>query len=487
MKSNNFKTGISIYALFILFGIQTLWGQPPDSLWHKTFGGDEHERAFTVMEEEDGIYLIAGATQSYGNGEYDAFLLKLDNNGEIIWEKTYGGSQDESIMSICPALYGGYVLAGSTATNAQGLSDIWLVLVNEEGDSLHSVHYGGLTADQAFCIIPNIDQGYTCVSRKSVYLMGDQVYIMKLDLALDTIWTKTFGYENQDYGRAIIQTDDGGYVIAGSTYSSYTAESGNAWVIRTDSNGDTLWTKQYGGNDEDVFYAAVETYDGYMFAGQTRSFNAAIIDVFVVRTDLDGEVIWSKYYGGNNADYAYFIDRTDQEEFVIVGYSGSFNENDDVYAIKIDGEGEVIWQEHYGIAEDSERMYGAALTSDGGLIATGIMDYYMELQDDLFVLKLGPGNTGFEDQFDSHMPSFYNFPHPVSYKTVFCFQLMQTSAIQIEIFDMSGRVVRSLSMGLFCQGKQHFELDLSELESGVYFSRLISEDRSFQNKIVVSR
>ena len=91
---------------------------------------------------------------------------------------------------------------------------------------------------------------------------------------------------------------------------------------------------------------------------------------------------------------------------MITGYSKSFNENNDVYVLKIDGEGEVLFQGNYGIAEDAERMYGSAATSDGGLIATGILDYYWQLQDDMFVLKLGPGNNGFSESFYTNITSF---------------------------------------------------------------------------------
>lgn len=462
--------------IFIYTQLQHSNAQAPDSLWQYPYGGAENERGFAVMEDDDGIYLVAGSTKSSGNGDYDAYLLKLDNNGSVIWEKTYGGSLGENIASLCPALYGGYVLAGYTATDAQGLSDIWILLVSAEGDSLHSAHFGGETSDQANCIIPNYDQGYTVASRTSVYTMGDQIYLMKLDLALDTLWTKTYGESYQDYGYSIIQVPDGGYVVAGSTYSSYTSESGDAWVLRTDSVGDTLWTKKYGGNNEDIFYAVAETEDGYIFAGQTRSFNAVVIDVYVVRTNFDGEIIWSKYYGGNMADYAYSIFRSEDNNFIIAGYSGSFNENDDVYLFEIDGEGEVLWQDHYGISEDSERMYGSSMTSDGGMILTGIMDYYWQLQDDLFVLKLVPGSTGFRDQQDRTNGKLYVCPNPVMNSATLQYSIDKSSRVTLSLYDAEGRAVACLFSGIADSGDHSLNCDFSSFQKGIYYLKLCCDE-----------
>ena len=274
--------------------------QVPDSLWMHHYGGTGKEIGFDAIEGDPGYYYLVGKTNSYGNGGYDAYILKLDNDGGTIWEKTYGDFLDEQIVSICPALYGGYVMTGYTTTNEYS-SEIWLLWINDDGDSLWTKTYGGLTSDQGYFVRPNIDQGYTMTARLTVYLWGDQIYLMKLDQVGDTIWTKIYGTTNQDYGESFLQTSDGGYVIAGRTYASYTAESGDAWVLRTDSNGDTLWTKKYGGGDEDMFYCVTETDNGYLFTGQTRSFGPGYVNVYAVRTDYNGDTIWTRTYGGDIA------------------------------------------------------------------------------------------------------------------------------------------------------------------------------------------
>ncbi len=487
MKTRCYSIIFKLLLLIISFSFFTnMEAQVFDSLWYKSYGGSEHERGFAVMEDDDGIFLVAGSTESYTNGGKDAYLIKLDNNGNIIWEKSYGGAQDEHISSICPALYDGYILTGYTATDANGLSDIWVLWVNDEGDSLHSIKYGSYTSDQAECIIPNIDQGYTMTSRMSVYQMGDQIYIQKLDQALDTIWNKVYGYDYQDYGHEIIQTSDGGYMIAGRSYTTVYPESGDAWVLKTDSNGDTTWTKKYGGNDEDIFFAVIETDDGYMFAGQTRSFNAVIIDVWVVRTDYDGNIIWSNIYGGSNADYAYGLSQAVTGTYVITGYSASFNENNDVYVLNIDGDGEVLFQGNFGRAADAERLYGAALTSDGGLIMTGILDYSSWLEDDIFVLKLGLG-VGMEEQFNVTGSRMNVFPNPCTNSINIQFDLELNTMVELSIYDAYGKMVKTILNKQITERKQDIQVDCSDLARGIYYCKLKTKNQTEIQKIIISR
>ena len=451
------------------------------------YGGADNEIGFDAIEGGDGIYYVTGKSRSSGNGGYDAYIVKLDNNGGVIWQKTYGGQQDEQIVSICPALYGGFVMTGYTATNAQGLSDIWILSVNEDGDSLWSKQYGGLTSDQGYCIRPNYDQGYILTARMSVYMMGDQLCLMKLLYNGDTLWTKIYGGPNQDYGHIVAQATDGGYIIAGRTYASYTTESGDAWVLKTDNNGDTIWTGKYGGNKEDIFYAVAETENGYIFAGQTWSYGNGLIDVYVGRTDYNGDTLWTKTYGGSGADYAYSIAKADDNNFVITGYSDSFSENNDVYMLKIDSAGNLLWQDHYGSAADEEMMYGCRPTSDGGFIITGKKDYYTQLQDDLFALKLGATGSGLSDAFHHDALVFCNAPNPFRSSTTFHIHVPGKSKCTLEVYNCQGDLVHTLFNGQFIQGEMELTWDASGIDPGVYFCKMTTEERVSVRKIVITR
>ncbi|MBN1337976.1 MAG: T9SS type A sorting domain-containing protein [Bacteroidales bacterium] len=479
MKKNKILRRMYLFLSLIFFTLNSFC-QPPDSLWMLNFGGAGHDLGFDVMED-DYFYYAVGKTKSFGNGGYDAYVVKLDNNGGVIWEKTYGGALDEQIVSICPALYQGFMLAGYTSTDAQGISDIWILYINEEGDSLASVKYGGLTSDQAYCIRPNVDQGYIVTSRTSVYQWGDQVYLMKLDVSLDTIWTKTFGGPSQDYGHWVEETSDYGYIVAGRTYTSSAPETGDAWAIRTDNNGDTLWTRKYGGDDEDIFYAVTETDDGFLFAGQTWSSGAGLIDVYVVRTDYNGDTIWTKTYGGSNADYAFRIFKTGDDAWVIAGYSESLTGSRDVFLIRIDINGNLLWADFYGDESDNEYMYGGNPTSDGGFIFAGKNDKYFGSDDDMFVLKLGPEGLGVKKNNGYGNHSIEIYPNPSDGVFTLEIQGVNPYPFDIEINDVNGIVRKARPFNT----NSKIMLDMSGVAPGTYLIRVVSGNSRETVKAVV--
>lgn len=467
--------------LFVSFLIPSLFAQTPDSLWYKTFGNVMDDMGFDALENEDGDYMVVGKTE-VSNTNWDAWIAKLDNNGNLIWENAIGGVMDEQIVSVCPALYSGYVMTGYTSTDANGLSDIWILYVDENGDSVASVKYGGMTSDQGDCIRPTIDQGFILSAYTSVYLMGDQIYLMKLDISLDTLWTKTFGGPMHDYGHWVEETSDYGYIIAGRTYTTQYLESGDAWVIKTDNNGDTVWTKKYGGDDEDIFFALVETDDGYIFAGQTWSFGAGLIDMYVIRTDDNGNVIWAKTFGGTGADYAYNIFETEDGNYTVSGYSDSFSGSQDVYLIKIDGDGNLIWEKYYGDHLDNEYMYGGTATSDGGYLFTGRLDYYISAMDDIFVLKLGPEIQDINANIYKSTDHLTISPNPA--KSQVHISTQYSAGIEhLTIYDLRGNKIFGFIKRSGTQNKE-FCLDVTDFLNGIYIVEVISGTSVFSAKFV---
>jgi len=486
MKANTYHFTI-VFCFSLLMAMHypsSVLAQPPDSLWYKAFGGTANEKGFAVMEDDNGNCIVVGSTESSGNGNYDIFLVKLDKNGDPVWTKTYGGALSEQANSISKAWYGGYIITGYTQTNANGISDLFILSVGENGDSLWSKKYGGMTSDQGYCIIQNVDQGYVLCGYSSVFGVGDQLYLLKTDNAGDTLWTKTFGGNYQDYGRCVIEDSQGDYIIAGNSYYSSSAEAGDAWVHKTDSDGTVIWSKRYGGDNEDIFYAALEMDEGYIFAGQTLSFGADVIDVYVVCTYFNGDTIWAKTYGGAGADYAYAISGSLTSGFYITGYSKSFNSNGDVYIIHISGDGDLIWEKNWGNDVDAERAYACASLDKNEFIVTGILDYYNQDQDDLFVLRLGEGGAGFAESHHSHITDLNAFPNPFTKNTFFRIDLSITSSVYSTIYDIHGNVVMTRNHGYMKSGTHELEWYCPDCPSGVYYGKIISGDRCFEIKMI---
>jgi len=203
----------------------------------------------------------------------------------------------------------------------------------------------------------------------------------------DTLWTRTYGGTNADAGRSAKHTSDGGFIIAGNT-ASFGAGLADVYLVKTDSNGDTLWSRTFGGTSWDIGTSVQQTLDGgYIIAGQTFSFGAGLWDVFLVRTDPDGNALWVNTYGGPDWDYGYSVQQTADSGYIICGETWSFGSgNADIYLTKTDGNGNALWTEAYG---DTHRDIGNSVqqTKDGGYIISGETISYGAGRGDLFLLK----------------------------------------------------------------------------------------------------
>ncbi|HEX7343444.1 MAG TPA: hypothetical protein VF398_04220, partial [bacterium] len=153
-----------------------------DSLWSHTYGGIDGEAAHSIIPSGDGGYLLAGWTASFGAGPSDMWLVKVDAQGDSLWSRTYGGSGNEDVGAIIPSGDGGFLLAGGTNSFGAGQADMWLLKVNAQGDSLWSHTYGGSQNDWAYAIIPSGDGGFLLLGETYSFSVGDGgVWLMKVD------------------------------------------------------------------------------------------------------------------------------------------------------------------------------------------------------------------------------------------------------------------------------------------------------------------
>ena len=203
--------------------------------------------------------------------------------------------------------------------------------------------FGGFNWDHGASVVQTTDLGYIVTGWTSSYGAGSyDVYLIKTDSTGDTLWTKTFGGIEDDLGRSVVQTTDGGYIITGYT-SSYGAGSYDVYLIKTDSLGDTLWTKTFGGIEDDGGYSVVQTNDGgYIITGYTYSYGAGSYDVYLIKTDSTGDTLWTTTFGGTNVDLGRSVVQTTDEGYIVTGYTYSYGAGSaDVYLIKTDSLGNV--------------------------------------------------------------------------------------------------------------------------------------------------
>ncbi|ACK42564.1 lipoprotein [Dictyoglomus turgidum] len=367
---------------------------PPQQVWQKTYGGSSSDYAYSIQQTSDGGYIVAGYTWSFGAGNRDFYIIKLDSNGNKVWEKTYGGSNDDWARSIQQTSDGGYIVVGGTYSFGAGYADFYIIKLDSNGDKVWEKTYGGSENDVARSIQQTSDGGYIVAGGTSSFGAGGDFYIIKLDSNGNKVWEKTYGGSDDDWASSIQQTSDGGYIVAGGTYS-FGAGSADFYIIKLDSNGDKVWEKTYGGSSWDRASSIQQTTDGgYIVAGYTNSFGAGNGDFYIIKLDSNGDKVWEKTYGGSSYDEAYSIQQTSDGGYIVAGYTESFGAGySDFYIIKLDSNGDKVWEKTYGGSNDDEAS-SIQQTTDGGYIVAG-GTYSFGAGGDFYIIKTdSEGNTG---------------------------------------------------------------------------------------------
>ncbi len=195
-------------------------GAGPAVEWTKTFGGTNDDWADSVQQTSDGGYIVAGLTKSFSAGKSDAYLVKTDCDGNRLWQKTFGGNNDDCAYAVQQTSDGGYIIAGETTSFGAGLSDAYLVKTDSEDNLLWQKTFGGKDSDRAYFVQQTFDKGYVIAGMTDSFGAGKtDTYIIKTDSEGNLQWQKALGGVNNDWAHAVQQTSDGGYIIAGLTRS----------------------------------------------------------------------------------------------------------------------------------------------------------------------------------------------------------------------------------------------------------------------------
>jgi len=357
--------------------------------WFKHYGGIYADRAYSIQQNSDGSYIVAGQTNTYTHGGSDGAIYKLNSSGNKIWFKHYGGSQNEVFSSIQQTSDGGYIVSGYTTSFTYGNSDIAIYRLNSLGNKVWFKHYGGSSVENGTSIQQTSDGGYVVAGDTHSYTYGNGDFaIYKLDSSGNKIWFKHYGGAGDDKGRSIQQTSDGGYIVAGYTLS-YTNGGYDFAIYKLDSNGNKVWFKHYGGANSDTSKTIQQTSDGgYIVAGQTKSYTNGGYDFAIYKLNSNGNKVWFKHYGGTSDDWVNSIQQTSDGGYVVSGNTESYTYGLEDFGIyKLNSSGNKIWFKHYG-GTNEDVANSIQQTSDGGYIVSGNTESYTYGMNDIALYKL---------------------------------------------------------------------------------------------------
>ena len=496
----------SCLVLLIVFSTNTY---SQDILWEKSFGGKQAEYLLDAIPTADYGFILAGSSLSdkSGNktesrkGNYDYCLWKISEKGEIDWQKSFGGSKNDMLMSVQNTNDGGYILAGTSnspldfdKTDATiGHQDLWILKLDAAGKLLWQKTIGGLADEQLACIKVTSDGGYIIgassasdkyeakkseTNKNTIYKDTDSrgnldYWVIKLDKKGTLEWQKTMGGNYLDQLRSIVQTTDGEYLVGGVSNSGMGFEKNQKnegendfWFMKLDKKGNVIWQQTYGGSGDDQLYTVLQTTDKkYIVAGNTNSASTPKgnspegSDFMLLKMDESGMVLWEKLYTNGTDDVLTNLVKNKDETLLLCGYSRGTSkkktEGTDAYeVIKIDKDGEELWRK--SVDKKGKNVLNKALeTRDGGYVLAGTNSD--STAADFWVVKLKDRKK--PDVIKSTIEAL---PNPASTYTniIVGFDFTKGTA---SVFDISGRQLQS-----FAITSRTIPIDLSSLPEGIY-------------------
>jgi hypothetical protein len=424
MKSNKSKTGkaISLLIIFLVLGVnlKAQDNSAPEVQWSILAGGSGQDEAHSIKQLPNGNFIVVGSSNSIngdlssptpdGTVDFDYWLVNLNPQGKMLWQKSYDNLGPEYAYTVALTKDGGYIVSGEafsqnpSANPDLGKSHIWILKLDKNGIIQWQKQYGGSGSDCAYSIVQTNDNGYIVASSTSSNdgnVVGNHgtdnsldAWILKLDQDGKIQWQKCYGGTGNDVAKSILQTSDGGYIFAGETNSNDGDIKGNHgnwdfWVVKINSNGNIEWSKVYGGTLNDKAQSIEQTKDGnYVVSGWTRSSDGDVkylnggADFWVIKLNQNGQLEWEKTLGGSEDDFAYTIANTTDGNYVVAGESKSSDGdvsnhhikpnglNSDGWIVKLSSSGSIIWEKSIGGNED-DVIYSIQQTNDKGFIVAG--------------------------------------------------------------------------------------------------------------------
>jgi len=458
----NFKIKKLIIVLFLNF--VSLYA------WERTYGGGLSDRGYCVKQTPDLGYIITGCTYSFGNGYGDLYLLKTDSLGNLEWSKTFGGNLED--IGFCVEDAGnGYVVVGSTYSYGVN-EDMYFIKVDLNGNLIWQKVYGDPNYIQCgYEVEKTVDGGYIITG----YWSRD-IYLLKTDVYGNIEWQKRYRVYAENRGYSVKQTSDNGYIIAGYTHSPLHQVT-DICVIKVDSLGEMKWLRLFGGDGKEKGYCIVETHDKcYAIVGYTNSFGSGGYDVYLIKVDTLGNLLWERTYGGVRNDFGYSVKETQDKGFIITGVKDEGNTGyKNIYVLKTDSLGNILWEKIFGGQAD-ECGYWVENISEKGYVIAGYTNSFGYGEYDVYIIKEEETNIKEKSNFNDFFTISNIFKDKIILRTPF------TS--EKKIFIILHNIIGVPVFKSFYSFKTPliiiYDKKIQELPQGVYFLSIYFDKDNFK-------
>ena len=468
-----------------LLSIKVLLSQAPDTLWTRQYGTAYDDYLLSIGPTPDSQFIMTG--MKWTSTAYRAWLVKISPAGDTIWTKSYGLNNTFNIgYEVRTIPGGGYIIAGLTNPYNSNNCDLLMVKTDANGDTAWIRAFGGDSIDYGFSVDNTPDGGYIATGYTMSFGNGGyDLFLIKVDTLGNWQYAKTFGGSFDEVGYSVRATSDSGFIICGCN-SSLSLTGMDGWLIKTDAQGDTIWTKTITHGFYDDLYAVRPLVDGgYILTGWALVTDTLNLDLSLTRTDSSGNVIWSKLYDGGSDDMGFSVEPTTDGGFIVGGatYStGSGGEN--FWILKTDSLGDTIWTKKVGGWADEE-CHSVIPTADNGYLAAGITEsggiYFNG-----WLVKLGWPSCTAEMSRPFFSGSCRIRNNPVRLKPAFDLYLAEATAVSLKIYDAAGRLAAIPYSGRMTTGR-HAVMGPDDLSAGVYFYCLETSTGKLTGKFVVTK
>ncbi len=398
-----------------------------------TYGGSSWDNGRTIISTYDSNYVIGGRTFTSGSAlTGDANLIKVDADGNVIWNKKYGSSSKDGCISLIQASDSGFVFTGQ-----YNYSYFWVIKTDSAGTELWSRTYG---AGSGYKILETSDHNYLVTG--GLGSPNEDMYIMKLNSSNgDTIWTCTIGGANRDWGYGLCESYDGGYLCFGTT-NSFGAGGFDIYLAEITSDGDTVSTRTLGMSGTEYGFRICQAPDnGYIACSSTNSIGAGLSDAYIVKLDTNLDTVWTETYGGTGDDAAYHIFCAEDGSYIVIGTTGSHGTAGDVYFLKL-----------------TEDVHSDINVPDNNF-ATIPDEYYLS----------------------------QNYPNPFNPSTKISFTLPGHEFVEINLYDINGQLVETIFSDYKSAGTHELMINGDHMASGVYFYKIAAGTFHQTRKMILIR